>query len=64
MDPSEIWRAYEGDGRAHPAYWPPMMVKVLLYGYCIGAFSSRVTLARGCGVPTYLAPGFGIAAKR
>ena len=46
MDLSEIWKAYEGDGRAHPAYWPPMMVKVLLYGYCIGVFSSRMISRR------------------
>lgn len=46
LDLSAIWQEYEGDGRAHPAYWPPMMVKVLVYGYCLGVFSSRKIAAR------------------
>ena len=46
LDLSAIWQAYEGDGRAHPAYWPPMMVKVLVYGYCVGVFSSRKIATR------------------
>jgi len=37
----EIWQGYEGDGRAHAAYHPGMMVRVLLYAYCTGVFSSR-----------------------
>jgi transposase len=41
LDLTEIWRAYEGEGRAHPAYHPAMMTKVLLYAYCTGVYSSR-----------------------
>lgn len=41
LDLSEIWKVYEGDGRAHAAYHPGMMTKVLLYAYCTGVFSSR-----------------------
>ena len=32
---------YEGDGRRNAPYEPRMMVKVLLYGYATGVFSSR-----------------------
>ena len=38
---SEITARYEGDRRGGPPYDPRMMVKVLLYGYCIGVASSR-----------------------
>jgi transposase len=41
LDLSGIYRAYEGDGRGHPAYHPAMMVKLLIYGYCTGKASSR-----------------------
>src|SRR5271166_1557840 len=36
-----IYRSYEGDGRGLAAYQPAMMVRLLLYGYCLGVVSSR-----------------------
>jgi len=42
LDLSAIVRVYEsGDGRGRPPYHPLMMVKLLVYGYCIGRVSSR-----------------------
>ncbi len=42
LDLSGIVRRYEsGDGRGRPPYHPLMMVKLLVYGYCIGKVSSR-----------------------
>ena len=41
LDLSAIWRAYADGGRAHPAYHPAMMTKVLIYAYCTGVYSSR-----------------------
>jgi transposase len=42
LDLSAIYAAYEsGEGRGQPPYHPAMMVKLLLYGYCIGTTSSR-----------------------
>ena len=41
LDLSEITVRYEGGRRGGPPYNPRMMVKVLLYGYCIGVASSR-----------------------
>ena len=42
LDLSAIVRHYEsGDGRGRPADHPLMMVKLLVYGYCIGKVSSR-----------------------
>jgi transposase len=41
LDLSAIMRRYEGEDRGYPPYHPRMMVKVLLYGYCIGVPSSR-----------------------
>ncbi|MCA1603797.1 MAG: IS1182 family transposase, partial [Acidobacteria bacterium] len=42
LDLSGILRVYEeGDGRGRPPYHPVMMVKLLIYGYCIGKMSSR-----------------------
>jgi len=42
LDLSAIHAAYEsGEGRGQPPYHPAMMVKLLLYGYCIGTASSR-----------------------
>jgi transposase len=38
---SEIEAVYQKDTRGQPPYNPRMMTKVLLYGYCIGTFSSR-----------------------
>jgi len=42
LDLSGIHRSYdEKDGRGQAAYHPKMMVKILLYGYCLGLVSSR-----------------------
>ena len=41
LDLSSITARYEGERRGGPPYHPWMMVKVLLYGYCIGVASSR-----------------------
>jgi len=41
MDLRGFYRRYEGDGRRNRPYDPRMMVKVLLYGYATGIFSSR-----------------------
>ena len=38
---SEITTRYEGERRGGPPYNPRMMVKLLVYGYCIGVASSR-----------------------
>ena len=55
LDLSVIMARYEGEERGGPPYHPRMLVKVLLYGYCIGAASSRAspgvstrTLRSGC----------------
>jgi transposase len=42
LDLSAIYAQYERqDGRGLAAYHPLLMVRVLLYGYCVGIFSSR-----------------------
>lgn len=42
LDLSAIVGAYEdGDGRGQPPYHPALMVKLLLYAYCVGKPSSR-----------------------
>lgn len=41
LDLSGITDVYEREVRGHPPYHPTMMVKVLLYGYCVGVSSSR-----------------------
>jgi transposase len=42
LDLSEFVESYEHEtGRGNPAYHPAMMLKVLLYGYCVGVMSSR-----------------------
>ena len=41
LDLSKITARYEGERRGGPPYHPRMMVKVLLYAYCVGAPSSR-----------------------
>ena len=41
LDLSEITARYEQESRGGAPYHPRMMVKVLLYGYCIGVSSSR-----------------------
>jgi transposase len=40
LDLSAIVRAYE-EGRGRPPYHPQMMVKLLIYGYCVGKLSAR-----------------------
>lgn len=41
VDLSAITRVYEGEERGYPPYHPVMLTKVLVYGYCVGVFSSR-----------------------
>lgn len=42
LDLSAIINSYEhGDGRGQPPYHPAMMVKLLVYAYCVGLPSSR-----------------------
>src|ERR1035441_10667505 len=42
LDLSQILAEYaRRDGRGRAAYHPVMMVRVLLYGYCLGTVSSR-----------------------
>jgi transposase len=47
LDLSAIYASYDGkDGRGQSAYAPEMMVRVLLYGYATGVYSSRKIEAR------------------
>jgi transposase len=47
LDLGAIYESYEEkDGRGQAAYDPTMMVRVLLYGYCIGCYSSRKIQAK------------------
>jgi len=48
LDLSRFYRPYEGDGRRNQPFDPRMMVKVLLYAYATGTFSSR-KIARKLG---------------
>jgi transposase len=41
LDLQAFYEPYEGDGRRNSPYDPRMMVKLLLYGYATGVFSSR-----------------------
>jgi transposase len=41
LDLSGIYAVYEKDERGQPPYEPRMMTKVLVYGYCVGVYSSR-----------------------
>lgn len=41
LDLSSIMGRYEGEERGYPPYHPRMMVKVLVYAYCVGVPSSR-----------------------
>ncbi len=41
MDLGVLYAPYEGDGRRKSPYEPSMMLKVLIYGYATGVFSSR-----------------------
>src|SRR5260221_11959854 len=46
LDVSAIEGLYEEEDRGQPPYHPRMMTKILVYGYCVGAFSSRRILKR------------------
>ena len=46
LDLSAFYAPYEGDGRRKMPYEPSMMVKVLLYAYATGVFSSRKVARR------------------
>ena len=41
LDLSTITTTYEDEERGYPPYHPVMLTKVLVYGYCVGVFSSR-----------------------
>jgi transposase len=41
LDLSAITNEYEDEERGYPPYHPVMLTKVLVYGYCVGVFSSR-----------------------
>src|SRR6202022_4980327 len=41
LDLSAIESVYEEEDRGKPPYHPRMMTKILVYGYCVGGFSSR-----------------------
>src|SRR5207245_10649203 len=41
LDLRAIESVYEGEDRGQPPYHPRMMTKILIYGYCVGVFSSR-----------------------
>jgi transposase len=41
LDLSAIDSVYEEEDRGQPPYHPRMMVKILVYSYCVGVFSSR-----------------------
>lgn len=41
LDLSAITAVYADEERGYPPYHPVMMTKVLVYGYCVGVFSSR-----------------------
>jgi len=50
MDLDAFHARYEGDGRRCQPFDPRMMVKVLIYGYASGVFSSRKMAASFRGV--------------
>ena len=41
LDLTVIESYYEKEERGDPPYHPRMMAKILVYGYCVGVFSSR-----------------------
>ena len=43
LDISEVTARYERERRGGPPYHPRMMVKALLYGYCVGVASSAAS---------------------
>jgi transposase len=46
LDLSGFYERYEGDGRRNQPFDPRMMVKLLVYGYATGTFSSRKIAAK------------------
>ena len=48
LDLGAIYASYEEDGRGQAAYHPAMMVRVLLYSYCTGTYSSRQMQRETC----------------
>jgi transposase len=46
LDLSGFYERYEGDGRSNQPFDPRMMVKLLVYGYATGTFSSRKIAAK------------------
>jgi transposase len=58
LDLSEILRVYRGGAGGRPAYHPGMMVRLLIYAYCIGMPSSRrIEKATWEDVPTRVLAG-------
>ena len=49
LDMSKVTARYERERRGGPPYHPRMMVKVLLYGYCVGVASPRGHRLQGVG---------------
>lgn len=41
LDLTAITAPYEDEERGYPPYHPVMLTKILVYGYCVGVFSSR-----------------------
>ena len=41
LDLSAMYAVYEKEERGQPPYDPRLMTKLLVYGYCVGVFSSR-----------------------
>jgi len=46
LDLSRLYERYEGDGRRNQPYHPAMLLKVLVYCYATGVFSSRRIAAK------------------
>lgn len=46
LDVSAFYERYEGDGRRNQPFEPRMMIKLLVYGYATGTFSSRKIAAK------------------
>ena len=46
FDLSEFHKPCKGDGRRNMPYHPMMMLKVLIYAYSVGVFSSRAIESR------------------
>src|ERR1022692_3055303 len=71
LDLSAIESVYEEEGRGQPPYHPRMMSKILIYGYCVGVFSSRRIQKKltedvgvsgvGSGEPTGFQNDFGLS---